>query len=86
MSRKLPIDQGYAAITALPGGGKRVEVYASLSTNGPTKLFAAHSFVPNVLVLSKAAFERRGQTSFSTDVVEVLQDPDKNQLIIRDPS
>lgn len=85
MNVKLPINRGYAAITPLPSGEKRVEVFARLSANGPTDLRAAHSNVPNVLVRAKARFEQRDGMSFSTDVVEVLFDSDQNQLIIRDP-
>jgi hypothetical protein len=86
MNVKIPVDRGYVAITPLPSGEKRVEVFDHLSANGPTQWRAAHSNVSNVLVLSKAKFEQRGQMSFSTDVVEVLFDSGRNQLIIRDPA
>jgi hypothetical protein len=80
----LPTDRGYVTITDIGDGEKQVNVYAKMTPNGPSHLFASHTGLKIVLVQGEAGFTRHGRTRISGEPMEVSFNEEENRLYIKD--
>lgn len=80
----LPTDRGYVTVTDIGDGEKQVNVYAKMTPNGPTHLFASHTGLKIVLVQSTDGFTWQGRTRISRQPMEVSFNEEENRLYIKE--
>ncbi|MFI0792390.1 MULTISPECIES: hypothetical protein [Micromonospora] len=71
---KLPIDRGLVVVSDEADGTQTIHICADIRNGEPVDVFASHNRADRVRVQEGVTLTRRGQRSFSTQILEVFDE------------